>query len=165
MLLFCAPHATFVIAVARQFVERPSTTEQQPPRVQRIVHVRRNGLAEIAQRAAFDVDEAVPVLVRERVPQLRRADRLPRAADQALPRVERPSIERGREPAALHRCAQPRMRRAQMAIGATRDFRQPVEHRVAGQFARGRIFHIKKVFAVRFAVAHDQARVAERDGR
>ncbi|AFQ51487.1 putative lipoprotein [Burkholderia cepacia GG4] len=61
--------------------------------MQRTVHVIRNGFAEIAQRAAFDVDEAVPVVVRERGPQLRRANRLSRAADQAPTRVESPSIQ------------------------------------------------------------------------
>ncbi|QND98428.1 hypothetical protein SY91_05886 [Burkholderia cenocepacia] len=71
-----------------QFTEGPSVAEQQPPRMQRAVHVVGHGFAEIAQRAALDIDEAMPVIVRERGPQPRGADRLARAADQAQARVE-----------------------------------------------------------------------------
>ena len=56
------------------------------------------------------------------------------------------------------------MRRAQVAVGAARDFGQAVEHRIAGELARGRIFDIQ-VLAVRLAVADDQAGAAERDRR
>ena len=57
------------------------------------------------------------------------------------------------------------MRRAQVAVGAARDFGQAVEHRIAGELARGRIFDIQEVLAVRLAVADDQAGAAERDRR
>ena len=63
----------------------------------------------------------------------------------------------------MGRAAQPRVRRAQVAVGAARQFGQAVEHRVAGELARGWIFDVQEVFAVRLAVADDQARAAERD--
>ncbi|CAM2167931.1 hypothetical protein BC2230_10523 [Burkholderia cepacia] len=150
---------------ARECADFPPVAEQQTTRMQRAVHVVGNGFAQIAQRAAFDVDEAVSIVMGQRGPQLRRADRLTGAADQAQAGVESPAIQRRREALALRRAAQPRVRRAQVAVGATRDFGQAIEHRIAGELARGRILDVQEVFAVGLAVADDQAGAAERDGR
>ena len=48
-------------------------TEHQPPRMQRAMHVVGDGFAEITQRTPVDIDEAVPVILRECRPQLRGA--------------------------------------------------------------------------------------------
>ena len=58
---------------AREFPDLPSMTEHQPPRMQRAMHVVGDGFAEITQRTPVDIDEAVPVILRECRPQLRGA--------------------------------------------------------------------------------------------
>ncbi|OJA46429.1 hypothetical protein BGV66_17315 [Burkholderia ubonensis] len=57
------------------------------------------------------------------------------------------------------------MRRPQIAIRATGNFGQAIEHRIPGELPGRRIFNVEKIFAVRLPMADDQARRAERDGR